>query len=99
MPMTFFVNGVAMKAMLFAVLLVFAFSAFAAFAHSPGKHVHTLYRNSPVDEFMRIHIATFDADEDSATYNAENCQIAAQLFQRQPGVTAKYWCEKGRYER
>jgi hypothetical protein len=64
----------------------------------------TLYRNSAVDgeavetNLMRIHIATFDtADGDS--YNWENCQIAQSLFQAQPGVRVKFWCEKGRYRR
>jgi hypothetical protein len=64
---------------------------------------YTLYRNSALDmnadgqSAMRIHIATFDAKE-SGTYNQENCETARKLFQQQPGVTVKYWCEKGRYE-
>jgi hypothetical protein len=55
---------------------------------------YTLYRGSPVIENARIHIASFDAKE-KESYNMENCQIAAELFQKQPGVTVKYWCEKG----
>lgn len=49
---------------------------------------------------MRIHVATFDVTEEDGggpTYNSENCQIAAELFQAQPGVTARYWCEPGHY--
>ena len=42
---------------------------------------------------MRIHIATFNADE-SKEYNKENCSIAASLFQKQTNVV-KYWCEEG----
>jgi hypothetical protein len=45
---------------------------------------------------MRIHVATFDAKE-SESYNRENCQEAARLFAAQPSVTARYFCEKGRY--
>lgn len=45
---------------------------------------------------MRIHVATFDAAETEA-YNSENCRIAAELFQQQPNVKVRYWCEKGRY--
>ena len=60
--------------------------------------VVTLYRNSPVDSTMRLHVATFDAVETSPTYNSINCQLAAQLFQDQPGVTpVRFWCEPGRY--
>jgi uncharacterized lipoprotein YmbA len=47
-------------------------------------------------ERMRIHVATFDAREGEA-YNQENCRIAGDLFQGQPGVTSRFWCEKGRY--
>lgn len=56
----------------------------------------TLYRNSPLDPNMRIHIATFDA-EGPDTYNQTNCALAEKLFSAQEGVTAKFWCEKGRY--
>jgi hypothetical protein len=45
---------------------------------------------------MRIHVASFDADE-SEKYNQENCTAVLDLVQRQPGVTARYWCEKGRF--
>lgn len=56
----------------------------------------TLYRNSPADAGMRVHIATFDA-KDGDAYNRENCELAAKLFRSQPGVTVRFWCEKGRY--
>jgi hypothetical protein len=57
---------------------------------------YTLYRNSPAFPDMRIHVATFDA-ADGDSYNGENCRIASELFSKQPGVTTRYWCEKGRY--
>jgi hypothetical protein len=61
--------------------------------------VFTLYRDSRTSggEAMRIHVATFDAD-DGPDYNRGNCVIAQELFQGQPGVTARYWCEKGRFK-
>jgi hypothetical protein len=61
-----------------------------------GQDAYTLYRSSALDRNMRIHMATFDA-EDGADYNRENCQIAADLFEAQPGVTVAYWCEPGLY--
>jgi len=62
----------------------------------PGT-AYTLYRNTVVEGTpQRVHMATFDADENE-DYNRENCQTAAELFQAQPGVMVRYWCEKGRY--
>ena len=55
---------------------------------------YTLYRNSPAFPEMRIHVATFDAAA-GEDYNGENCRIASDLFVRQPGVTVRYWCERG----
>ena len=54
---------------------------------------YNLYRNSEKFPDMRIHIATFNANEDKS-YNQENCSIAASLFQKQTNVV-KYWCEEG----
>ena len=59
-----------------------------------GREVYSLYRGSVFGD-LRIHMATFDADEGD-NYNFNNCQIAADLFQKQPGVIVPYWCEKGR---
>lgn len=42
-------------------------------------------------------MASFDADESSPTYNQENCILTANLFMAQPGVTVRYWCERGGY--
>jgi hypothetical protein len=53
----------------------------------------TLYRNSPIDKNMRIHVASFDADE-GAAHNRENCELAKGLFQAQPGTVTTFWCEK-----
>jgi hypothetical protein len=58
--------------------------------------VYTLYRNSVVIENARLHVATFDT-ADGEPYNSENCQAARDLFQQQPGVKTRFWCEKGRF--
>lgn len=58
---------------------------------------YTLYRNSIFDGNMRVHVASFDS-KDGDAYNSENCRIAADLFQSQPGVKVRYWCEKGAFK-
>lgn len=68
------------------------------------SYAYTLYRNSAIDQNMRIHIATFDASEgfnesNGNDYNSQNCEIAAKLFQAQLGVTVRYWCEKGSFKK
>ena len=65
-----------------------------------GGDVYTLYRNSVTTggESMRLHVATFDAAENEA-YNRGNCDQAQILFQNQPGVKTKFWCEKGRFKK
>jgi len=80
-------------------------SLLAYYYYRSDTSTFTLYRNSLVlhGESWRLHIATFDArsgffigDKD-AYYNKENCYLAASLFQNQPDVKTKFWCEKGRY--
>lgn len=64
----------------------------------PDREVYTLYRSSVVLPNARLHIATFDfAGEGRSAYNMENCQLASGLFQQQPGVKTRFWCEQGRY--
>ncbi|TGT36207.1 hypothetical protein [Mesorhizobium sp. M8A.F.Ca.ET.165.01.1.1] len=80
------------------LLAVLSFAALAGCDDIAGSDTaYTLYRSS-VTGPMRIHIATFDAAQ-KAEYNDENCRIAAGLFQAQPGVLVRYWCEKGRYKK
>lgn len=76
-----------------------------ACARGGGDSVYTLVRSSAVDQGpfaelgrkpLRIHVTTFDA-KDGEAFNAENCEIARQLFQAQPGVTVRFWCERGRF--
>ncbi len=71
-----------------------------SFAGCGDGHVYTLYRNSPMDQSMRIHIATFDArQKDAEAYNMENCEMAKTLYERQQGVTVNYWCEQGGFRK
>lgn len=63
-------------------------------AASAAAGTYTLYRNSVLDSLARYHVATFNAAEGDA-YNRENCDTARQLFQGQPGVRTRFWCEKG----
>lgn len=59
------------------------------------------------DEALRIHVATFDANQNSE-YNLANCEFAQEFFNaNQPhyrgsiygGIKIKYWCEKGRFRK
>jgi|GEM_PF-738979 len=63
-----------------------------------AERTYTLYRDSSVDPLMRIHVATFDADG-PVEYNHENCERARALFQDQPGILTRYWCEAGAYHK
>ena len=68
-----------------------------------GADSYTLYRSGVGLPDLRIHVASFDtnqgSDEQFKTYNRDNCETAKQLFQSQPNVTVKYWCEKGGYKK
>ena len=63
-----------------------------------ASDTYTLYRSSVVLENARLHVASFDA-ADGERYNNENCQQAQELYQGQPGVKVKFWCEKGRFQK
>ena len=82
-------NKLRAKFAIFAALLLFGCN---------DSNSYTLYRNSVLDKGMRLHVATFDSGDGDA-YNKENCDIASGLFQRQPGVAVRYWCEKGPYRK
>ncbi|WP_159832256.1 hypothetical protein [Novosphingobium sp. TCA1] len=68
----------------------------------------TLYRNSPFGT-VRVHWATFDADESDPAYNLNNCMMAARLLNantaafaqsegKRPDNSVGFWCESGRYK-
>jgi hypothetical protein len=84
---------------LFITLILFTFICGCESISSPSdSNVFVLYRNSVADENMRIHVATFDST-DGESYNRGNCEQAKELFQAQPGVKTKFWCEKGRFRK
>lgn len=83
--------------MRFVLAGTLAFTAMQAAAQG-DEEVYTLYRNSVLDPTMRLHVATFDG-ADGKAYNAENCNVAANLFQSQDGVQTRFWCEPGRYQK
>ncbi|HFF5999867.1 TPA: hypothetical protein ACGY71_001349 [Stenotrophomonas maltophilia] len=72
-----------------------AIVALAGCSVASDANTYALYRSSTVLD-GRIHVATFDAKEDEG-YNRDNCETARGLFQGQPGVEVRYWCEKGRF--
>jgi hypothetical protein len=78
-------------------LLPLTFAALLVGCDSGGD-TFTLYRNSVTDENMRIHVASFNAS-DGESYNRGNCEQAQLLFQAQPGVKTKFWCEKGVFKK
>ena len=60
--------------------------------------IYSLYRNSPEFPGMRVHVATFDADDKSGSgLNRVNCQTAAEVLAKRPGVIVQFWCEPGRF--
>ena len=82
--------------------------ALSAGACGRSDRIYTLYRSSPVNDSLRIEVATFSADE-SGLYNRDTCEQAQSLFQHDndgrlsefPGVAVKvrFWCEKGRFRK
>jgi hypothetical protein len=72
--------------------------AMTACSELSQEHEFTLYRNSVADENMRIRVATFDAT-DGEPYNRANCEQAQLLFQAQPSIKTKFWCEKGQFKK
>ena len=78
-------------------LKVLLLTAVALSACDVGS-AYVLYRDSVTDENMRLHVATFDSSDGEA-YNRSNCDQAKELFNAQPAVKTKFWCEKGRYRK
>lgn len=63
---------------------------------SNRSETYTLYRSSGQDLSMRLHVATFDADERDS-YNRDMCARVRDFFTERPFMDSKYWCELGRY--
>jgi len=41
------------------------------------------------DNSLRVHVATFDAKQ-AGTYNRDNCDLAASLFEDQPDIKTRF---------
>ncbi len=88
------------------VLMLTALTACSLSSPSESEPV-TLYRNSQVDSSMRIHIATFDAEDSGQYYNLVNCRLASKVLNANvealnPGKeqqTVGFWCEEGNFEK
>jgi hypothetical protein len=91
---------------LFAKLIIWSV-ALAGCSQQQSNTV-TLYRNSPVAIGVRVHWATFNADESDPSFNLNNCLMAARLLNANVTASAKaegkdrdnsvgFWCEAGSY--
>jgi hypothetical protein len=87
---------------------LFALLALAAACSKREPDSFTLYRNSPYG-VLRVHVATFNADDSGGGYNRENCEMAARLYnanvaalRRASGKAGQsnvgFWCEPGAFE-
>lgn len=80
--------------MRFMVALLCSISAIGCSERASDGATYTLYRTSAMMGNARIHVASFDSS-DGESYNNENCNLAADLFNAQPEIKTKFWCEKG----
>lgn len=97
-----------MRRLLVAALVVLAACGPSEQTEAPSPDsaaVWTLYRSAVMlpgmeGDSARVHVATFDSRERAGlpgpSFNAGNCADVADLLERQPGVTVRYWCERGR---
>lgn len=92
---------------LLALVAILIIGWLASCAPAQSEHTYTLYRNSALDGSLRVHWATFDAD-DNITYNMNNCLMAARLLNANMTAAAGaegmerdssvgFWCEPGPY--
>ena len=84
---------------IFHVILLSA--ALTGCSYITSGPTYTLYREGSMDPSLRVHWATFNANQ-SDSYNQENCEMAAELLNRNlrelnGGVQVlRFWCEEGR---
>lgn len=77
-----------------AIAIAIAAGTIAACNNPFERGTYSLYRTSIVHA-GKVHVATFNTEEGEA-YNRENCETAARLFNQQPGVQTRFFCEPGR---
>lgn len=82
------------------LIIVTILSTFSVLGYSKKvdkNKIYTLYRDS-YGTNLRIHISTFDADQNEQ-WNKVNCKEAAKLRTNKKHNNNKYWCEKGYYRK
>ena len=63
---------------------------------------YTLYRDSPIDKTMRIHVATFDSKaggDMNPDYSRVACEETASMWQSNDSLRRNWWCEQGQYRK
>lgn len=85
---------VALAVVMLTVVMLVA-PAIVSPAAAQQVEILSLYRSSDQDPLAAEHVATFDSRH-GVDQNADNCWLAARLFQEQPGGTVRYWCAPGR---
>lgn len=83
---------------------------------STDNNVYTLYHDSPYllategpnldAKWMRVHLATFDAEGMDSDYNRFHCERVKDFYvnalrssgEPLPEYYANFWCEEGRYK-
>lgn len=84
------------------------FTIFSSSCAESPQNSATLYRNSPFAYDLRVHWASFDADESDPSYNMNNCMMAARILNANVTASAEaegkrrdesagFWCEVGRF--
>lgn len=65
------------------------------------SEVYTLYKSGVSDSSIKLHVATFNADDGSNShdYNSTNCNKIRDFLQSEPKMfEQRFWCEPGYYK-
>lgn len=83
-----------------AIVTTIILMSLCACSYLTSGPTYTLYREGHFDQSLRVHWATFNANQ-SGSYNQENCEMAADLLNRNlrelnNGIQVlSFWCEEG----
>ena len=81
---------------IFTLLVSTVFLSSPCYAEPDSERVFALYRNNHLDPSIRVHVATFDAQ--NRDFNEWYCKKAIKYFRadaKSRGSDARYWCEVG----
>lgn len=76
-------------------LAVLAALTLAGCDRDASHQIYTLYRSS-VTNVPRVYVATFDAKEGN-NFNRDSCLYTQELYDKQPDIKVRFWCEQGRF--